>query len=276
MRWVDLHVHSSVSDGADTPAHVVARAHALGMAAVALTDHDSIAGLDEARAATASFGLKFLTGVELSAQFEKQELHILGLGIDPASPTLQALLENSQYHRKQRVHYMLQRLEILGVVSRDVINERFEGSIPSSRMHVAAALAELKKAPSVQGAFERYLNPGCPAFVPKELPQAQACIDVIHAAGGLAFIAHPGLGNLWKKRLGALLELPFDGLEAWHSSHAKAWIQTMCALAQERGLLVTGGSDCHGEIKKEKPTMGRVKTPYWCFERIRDCLENRA
>ncbi len=275
MTWVDLHLHSRCSDGADTPEEVVARACAFGMAALALTDHDSVSGVLRARAAAHGAGMGFLEGVEVSAAFENQEIHIIGLGIYVNAPALVRLLETLNRYRAARVYQIVERLDKIGVASRGVLTAHLEQVAPVGRMHVAVALAELGKATSVQNAFERYLNRACPAYVPKKLPSALEAIEAIHDAGGLAFIAHPGLGNTVRRRIAALLELPFDGIEAWHVSHTPGMVQTMQTLAGERGLLLTGGSDCHGNIKKERPTMGRVKTPYTCYERILEALSGK-
>lgn len=276
MTWADLHLHSTCSDGADAPAQVVARAQALGIAAMALTDHDTTAGVLEAQQAAADANIAFLSGVEISAVFEKQEIHIIGLGIHLDAPPLMRLLEKAANHRTERACRILERLAAMGVATRADLEAAMQGAFPAGRMHVAVALRSLNKAPSVQHAFERFLNRGSPAYVPKELPAAKECLDAIHDAGGLAFVAHPGLGTTLRRRLGALLELPFDGIEAWHISHTPQMSHTFQALAQERSLLVTGGSDCHGDIKKEKPTMGRVRPPLECYQRIRETLDKNS
>lgn len=270
--WVDLHLHSCRSDGADTPERVITRAHALGIAAVAVTDHDTMAGVREAGEAARGFGMGFLEGLEISASFECQEIHIVGLGIRVDAPGLAALLEASNRSRAERAWRIVDRLDKIGVASRTALEPHLNPAAPVGRMHVAVALAGLGKATSVQNAFDRYLNRACPAFVPKAVPPALDVINAIHEAEGLAFIAHPGLGNTLRRRMGALLELPFDGIEAWHVSHTPDMVHTFRGLAEDRGLLLTGGSDCHGDIKKEKPTMGRVKTPYACYERIAETL----
>lgn len=270
--WADLHLHTTCSDGADTPERVMERAHELGIAAVAITDHDTTAGVAAARAAAQAAGMDFLEGVEISASFDGQEIHILGLGVREDVPVLKALLERSNKDRADRAWQIVDRLDKIGVAPRATLAAHMEGAVQLGRMHVAVALERLGKVRTVQDAFERYLNRACPAFVPKILPSAIEAVRTIHEARGLAFIAHPGLGHTLRRRLGALLELPFDGIEAWHVSHTAQMVDTFKALARERGLLLTGGSDCHGDIKKEKPTMGRVRTPYACYEHIRDAL----
>ncbi|HOH28591.1 MAG TPA: PHP domain-containing protein [Candidatus Hydrogenedentes bacterium] len=272
MAWVDLHLHSRCSDGADAPEEVVARAHALGMAALALTDHDTVAGVPAARAAAHEAGLGFLDGVEISAAFEDREIHIIGLGMCLEAPALTRLLETLHTYRATRVRRIVERLDKIGTASIDVLASRLQPVTPVGRMHVAVALMELGKATSVQNAFDRYLNRSCPAYVPKELPSAREAVEAIHDADGLAFIAHPGLGNTLCRRLDALFEMPFDGLEAWHVSHTPEMVREFQGFARARGLLLTGGSDCHGDIKKERPTMGRVKVPYTCYEHILETL----
>lgn len=272
MPWVDLHLHSRCSDGADIPETVVSRAHALGMAAMALTDHDTVSGVPAARAAARAVGIEFLEGVEISASFQNQEIHIIGLGMHLEAPPLIQILKTLHTCRATRVRQIIERLEQTGVVPKDVLAPRLHSITPVGRMHVAVALTELGKAASVQNAFEKYLNRACPAYVPKELPSALESIEALHAAGGLAFIAHPGLGNTLRSRMSALLELPFDGIEAWHVSHSPEKVRTFQKLADKHGLLVTGGSDCHGDIKKEKPTMGRVKMPYAYYTYILETL----
>ena len=278
MGWADLHLHSNCSDGGDPPERVMARAAELGIIAAALTDHDTVAGLAAARAAAETAGVAFLNGVEISASFETQEIHILGLGIEMNAPVLARLLAVSHEGRLARIDDIIERLDRFGVASRSALQAQLGGAGLSGRMHVAVALKGMGKAATVQKAFERFLNRGGPGYVPKSLPTALDAIDAIHGANGLAFVAHPGLGHTLRRRLGALLELPFDGIEAWHVSHTPAMTSSLRALALDRGLLVTGGSDCHGDIKGEKPTMGRVKAPHACYERIVEALaaRNRA
>lgn len=270
--WADLHLHTTCSDGADTPERVMERAHELGIAAVAITDHDTTAGVAAARTAAQAAGMDFLEGVEISASFDGQEIHILGLGIREDVPVLKTLLERSNKDRAARAWHIVDRLDKIGVAPRATLAAHMEDAAQLGRMHVAVALERLGKVRTVQDAFEQYLNRACPAFVPKILPPAADAVRTIHEARGLAFIAHPGLGHTLRRRLGALLELPFDGIEVWHVSHTAQMVDTFKALAGKRGLLLTGGSDCHGDIKKERPTMGRVRTPYTCYEHIRDAL----
>ena len=163
---------------------------------------------------------------------------------------------------------MLERLEAVGIPVREALSDSESATAMTGRMHVALLLHQMGQVSTVQAGFDRYLNRGRPAFVPKRLPEACEVIQVIHEARGLAFLAHPGLGKTLKKRLDKILALPFDGIEVWHTSHSQDMRERFLKLAEERKLLVSGGSDCHGSVKGEPPTMGKVKTPLWCFERI--------
>ncbi|NLO32312.1 MAG: PHP domain-containing protein [Candidatus Hydrogenedentes bacterium] len=270
--WIDLHLHSDCSDGADTPEQVMIRAFDCGAAAVALTDHDTVKGVGAARQKAEALGMRYLNGVEISASFESNEMHILGLGIAPNAAQLGVFLDEASKERLHRAVQIMERLDKAEVASRAQMEPYLEDLAQPGRIHVAVALHELGVVRRVQEAFDRYLNRGCAAFVPKTLPSAEKVIQVIHDAGGLAFVAHPGLGYTLRKRLGVLLRLPFDGIEVWHISHTTAMIHRLKGLAEERGLLLTGGSDCHGDIKKERPVMGRVRAPYSCYEKIEEAL----
>ncbi len=269
--WVDLHLHSLCSDGAETPEQLVARATATGAEAIALTDHDAVTGVRAAQQAAEAAGIGFLTGVEISAQYNNRELHVVGLGINPEDESLQQLLQELADMRHNRIRTIYKRLQAIGITLDDALPEKTDNNAPG-RMHVAVALCNMGLAPTVQKAFDRYLNRGRPAHVPKKLPPADRAIAVIQAAGGRAFIAHPGLGDWMLKRLDALLTLPFDGVEAWHPSHDAATTQHILAIAERRNLLISGGSDCHGNVKGDGVIMGRVKTPARYFYQIVSAL----
>ena len=271
--WVDLHLHSACSDGAETPEQLAARAAATGAEAIALTDHDAVTGVAAAQQAASAAGIGFLSGVEISACYEQRELHVVGLGINTEAQPLQELLRELAEMRRNRIHTIQERLRAMGIVLEKIEGETETNNNTLGRMHVAVALRNMGKAASVQKAFERYLNRGCPAYVPKQLPTAERAIEAIHAAAGRAFIAHPGLGDWMLKRIEALLTLPFDGMEAWHPSHNSAITRHIISIAERRNLLISGGSDCHGNVKGDGVTLGYVKTPAHYFYRITEALE---
>ncbi len=257
MEWADLHTHSNCSDGADAPAEVAGRAAGLGMSLLALTDHDTLAGLAEARSAAAGAGVGFVNGVEISASFENREVHVTGLGISEDHPDLNACLGRLQSARVGRLAAMRGRLSRAGIP----VEETPADSPMTGRMHLAVRLHAMGVTRTVQEGFDRFLKPGRPGWVPKTLCPADEAVALIQAAGGLAFVAHPGLGKGLFNMLPRLLELPFDGVEAWHVSHTPGMVGDLLALARERGLLVSGGSDCHGGVKGKRPEMGKVRVP---------------
>jgi predicted metal-dependent phosphoesterase TrpH len=262
-----LHLHTHYSDGADSPETVAARAAEFGASAIAITDHDTLAALPEAAEACAQHAIEFLPGVEISSRAGSKELHILGLGVSPTDAKLTATLARMAAARAERAQRMVRRLVELGVpVSWEDIAARAGGTV--GRMHIAQTIVAAGHARTIQDAFDKYIKAGRPAYVPRETLSPREAIDAIHAAGGLAFVAHPGVGDL-ESRLDALLTEGFDGIEVFHSKHAPHHQQRFAALAAERGLMVSGGSDCHGNVKGDGLLMGRVRVPYTVFEAIR-------
>jgi 3',5'-nucleoside bisphosphate phosphatase len=272
--FVDLHLHTNASDGTDTPSEVVRRADALGLAAMAITDHDTVAGLAEGKAAAKETGIPLVPGVEISARLGWAEIHVIGLGIDPLHPVLAAFLEAQRATRTERARAIVDRLHRVGVnISWEVLTADSASGDSLGRMHLAREIHRLGHAKTVQQAFDKFLNRRGAAWVNKELPGCGAAISVVHDAGGLAFLAHPGIGHA-SKLLDKLLVLPFDGIEAWHSKHTAGHVDQFQQLAAERGLLLSGGSDCHG-MAKGRQDMGSVRVPVACYERLMEALAER-
>lgn len=274
MSFVDLHLHSTYSDGSDTPEAIVARACAVGAAAIAITDHDTVAGVAPGRAAAEAAGLGFLSGVEISAGHKYREIHVLGLGVDEAEVRLVRGLDALCTARNDRGVRILERLAEAGCPLPTFASGQPDSGSALGRMHIACAMTEAGYVQKPQEAFDRYLNAGKPAFVPKETMPLEDAITLIHGAGGLAFVAHPGLGKSVRRMLPELLEFPFDGIEAYHVSHNPGRVEEFIALARERGLLITGGSDCHGTIKG-RALLGAVQTPAAVLDSILAALADR-
>lgn len=268
LPFADLHLHSHYSDGSDAPAHVVERAAALGVGALALTDHDTVEGVGEARDACAKHGIAYLPGTEISALFRHAEVHIVGLGIDPVCPGLLLGLAKQQAKRAERAMEITAKLARRGIrIDEAALAARAPGGLVG-RMHIAALLHEQGHARTVQEGFDRFLNRNRPAWVPKCMVTPEEAIGWIHAAGGLAFLAHPGIGKRTNEQLDALMQLPFDGIEAYHIHHSPGVTARFLELAETRGMLIAGGSDCHGTVKGLAPGMGKVRVPMRHFDAI--------
>lgn len=257
-EFVDLHTHSTASDGARAPADVVKEAKAAGLAAFALTDHDTLAGVADARATGAQIGMRVIVGVELSAVEGDLETHILGLHLSELSE-LEDRLTGLRQMRLNRASRIVERLNALGIpVTFDaVLKEAAGGAV--GRPHVARAIIAGGWATDFREAFERYLGNGKAAFVAKDrLPLADA-IGLIHRAAGLAVLAHPG-PQCTRERLAALAGLGLDGVEVLHPSHSWEESQRFDALASEFDLVRSGGSDWHGAPEGAR-SLGMMRVP---------------
>lgn len=274
-RFADLHVHTRCSDGVDAPARVIERAVEHRLSGVAITDHDSVAGLAEGREAAEAHGLEFVDGVEISADGGHGEVHVVGLGVDPVNPELVSQLDWLARERARRADRILERLAGLGVVLDEEAIQAQAGSVGVvGRLHIARQMHQQGFVKTVQEAFDRYIGRGRRGFVQKTRMPLSDAVGLIRRAGGLAFLAHPGLcGN--RARVERLLHSGFDGIEAYHIEHTPAQVERYLQMAEERSLLVAGGSDCHGAAKTE-PEMGKVLVPYVYLERLKEALSSRT
>lgn len=243
-RFVDLHMHSTASDGARSPSDVVETARTAGLLAVALTDHDTLSGIAEARAAGERLGVRVISGVELSATEGLDEVHVLGLHISRPD-ALELALADFRERRRRRAELMVERLNALGVpvTIEAVMAEAGGGAI--GRPHIARALVAGGWARDHREAFDRFLGNGRPAHVPKAKVTVREAIQLIHHAGGLAVWAHPGAAGT-RARLEQMRAEGLDGVEVRHPGHSTDDATRLKALADHLGLVPSGGSDWHG------------------------------
>lgn len=256
---VDLHCHSVFSDGGFTPEQIAIRAARRGLGAVALTDHDTVAGWERFRAACHAAGIEPVIGVELTAEQDGQDVDLLGWCFDPNHAELAHELQLCRQTRRQRIYDMTARLAQLGIAIQAEAVFALAGCDSPGRPHLAQLLVREGYCRSLEEAFHRFLRKDSPVWIPKRRLAAVRAIGLIHAAGGVVAMAHPGLTRR-DDLIPRLAGLGLDGLECWHSAHSRSQAQRYLALANECRLLITGGSDCHGPAKGQ-PLLGSLRVP---------------
>ncbi|MCM1308069.1 MAG: PHP domain-containing protein [Butyrivibrio sp.] len=253
MNIVDLHVHSNASDGTLSPAELVKEAAKVGLSAFALTDHDTVSGVDEATDAAVSYGIEVIPGVEISTCYKDKEIHIVGLFLDRKSEGFSEALGNEAARRERRNLKLIDRFNEYGfAVSADEMASMFPDSI-ISRAHFANYMVKKDYVKDAAEAFAKYLGQGMPLYVPKELNTPAESIKLIRSAGGVAVLAHPLLYRLTLGELRALCaelkNLGLVGIETMYSTYRGFDELNVRKLAHEFGLLESGGSDFHGANK---------------------------
>jgi predicted metal-dependent phosphoesterase TrpH len=278
---IDLHTHSSVSDGTDTPAELVANAAAAGLAVVALTDHDTFDGLGEARAAGERVGIEVVPGLELSCSRNGQSVHLLAYGADPSDGALAEEMVRVRGGRSGRLRPVLAKLAELGVPVSEELVLSFVGSSPSvGRPHIADALVAAGHVADRREAFDRFLADGGPAHVTRYTIDVARGVDLVHGAGGIAVIAHPwGRGReevLPPQVLEQMVaDHGLDGIEVDHQDHDDAARAGLRALADRLGVLGTGSSDYHGTGKTDHDLGVNVTDPE-TYATLRQLMARRA
>lgn len=272
-RFIDLHMHSTASDGALAPHDVVAAAANVGLAAIALTDHDTLAGVDEARYAGEALGVRVVAGIELSAHEGNKELHLLGLHLERFDEIEQDLSQLRDA-RRTRAEQIVERLNALGLpITLDaVLTEAGNGAI--GRPHVARVMVSRGWARDFRDAFDRYLGAGRSAYVPKQQFDVKDAIALVHRAGGLAVYAHPG-PDATREHLASLTTAGLDGVEVLHPSHSAEDVARIGALADHLRLVPSGGSDWHGAADGPR-AIGGMHVPAAWLEQQEARVQERA
>ena len=267
---IDLHLHTTASDGTLTPTALVARAAAAGITILSVTDHDTVAGLGEARAAAGTLRLRLIDGIEITAVEDARDVHMLAYFFDPASPALLAFLERQRADRIRRVEEIARRLQALGAPIDGSSLLEIAAREPGrsvGRPQVADALVASGHAESRDDAFDRLLGDDGPAFVPRRGASPGEVIALVRDAGGIVSLAHPGL----LKKDAIIARLAAEGLaaiEVYHSDHDAADERRYRQLADSLGVAVSGGSDFHGDSAHRTATIGVVTLPPWDFARL--------
>lgn len=262
-------MHTTASDGRSTPSELAAHLASRGVTIAAVTDHDTTAGIAETRAAASAYGIRVITGIEITAVADEEDVHMLGYGFDPDDPKLAAFLETQRGDRRRRLDVMRSRLEDLGrPVNIDAeLAARGAGGKALGRPMLAHALVRAGHVATVAEAFEKYLGHGRPAFVPREGASPADVVAIVHGARGLVSLAHPG-----KLRRDALIEpladAGLDAIEVFHPDHDAGKTNAYSARARRLNLLVTGGSDYHGPDAGRVDAVGRVTLPARDFEAL--------
>lgn len=255
---IDLHAHTTASDGSLTPTELVTLARDVGLSALGISDHDTVDGLEEAEAASAALGVELVPCIELSVDYSQGEFHLLGYYVDYRDTAFLDRVRFLQENRFNRNGVMLRKMQEIGfaLTMDDIAAESGGGQI--GRPHMARALMKKGYVASVQDAFDRYLADGKPLHVPKVKLSPAEAIELVHAAGGVAVLAHPKYMEYPTEReladeLRRLKDAGLDGLECYYSQHTDAETEQYLRLAREFGLLVTAGSDFHGVSKPDVP-----------------------
>jgi len=255
---IDLHSHSTASDGEYPPARVAALAAEAGLGVWGLCDHDSMAGIPAAAEASAARGIRFVPGIELSAFLDRREVHVLGHFVDPGSPAVRAFEDTLAQHRRMRMGEIVGKLAALGVAVHPEDIEKYAGGKILGRPHVARALVEQGHVSTVKEAFDLWLGEGKPAFVRRYRLEAREAIALVRGAGGAATVAHPGLSKVERGDLARLAAWGLAGVEVDHPEQVPSMREKYRRLAVELDLVPTAGSDFHGPAVAPERRFGDV------------------
>ncbi|GMU62407.1 MAG: phosphatase [Myxococcaceae bacterium] len=255
---IDLHSHTTASDGEYPPEEQVALAASKGVTVLAVTDHDTVGGVEACRRVAAKLGVRLVPGIEISTSLNRREVHILGHFVDPAEPHLARFEQRLKAERERRMELMVEKVKGLGFPVTMEMVRQLAGDVSLTRPHLARVLTELGYTSSPKDAFTRFLGDGKPAYVPRlELPPKEA-IELIRGAGGTATVAHPGMTRIDRRELEELKRDGLVGIEVGHSDHPPSQQEKLARWADELDLVKTAGSDFHGPTVSPGRSFGTV------------------
>lgn len=270
-KYADLHIHTDRSDGLLSPEQIVAKANKAELSTISITDHDTLDGIESALAAGKRHNVEIIPGLELSSEYNGEELHILGYFIDWQNQPLNERLQIFRNERHERALKMMDKLKQLGVHIDHVDVFKIKELEYVGRPHLAAALVQNGYAETISDAFNRFLGNNAPAYIPKSAFSPSEAIKMILDSDGIPVWGHPG--TLKQDVLKELISYGLMGIEAYYSYHSNQLTDYYCNLARENNLLITGGSDFHG-FENSKRALGEVKLPYEYVEELKEAAIN--
>jgi hypothetical protein len=257
---IDLHLHTTASDGTDSPAELVAACRAAGLIVIGVADHDTMAAVPELEKEACDAGIGFVPGIEITAAWQGKDIHVLGYFLDHRSPELRVFLAAQRADRIRRARVVAERLEELGApIDMEALIVRSKGR-PLLRPHIAEALVDRGHVHDTQDAFDRYLGDDKPAFVPRAGATPVEVVELIRRVGGVSSLAHPGVTRQ-DGLIPGLAAAGVDALEVYHADHTDEDTAKYLALAERLGLAVTGGSDYHGARSHHAHGFGVISVP---------------
>lgn len=265
---IDLHLHTTASDGLCEPAVLVDLAWRAGIRTMSVTDHDTVAALPEIEIVAAASGISFVPGIEITAVHEGRDIHVLGYFFDRSNAALGAFLERQRADRIRRVNVMADKLADMGKpIDREAVLASRSSGKSLGRPMVAKALVRAGHVLDTRQAFDQLIGEGKPAFIPRSGPAPAEVIAIINSAGGVASLAHPGLLRR-DDLIPAMVDAGLTAVEAFHSEHDPTTTEHYVALADRHGILVSGGSDYHGDKERRRAAFGTVGLPLEHFDRL--------
>ncbi len=267
-KYIDLHLHTTASDGSFTPEELVLKAKELGFSTIAITDHDTVDGIKVAQKLAQEVDLEVIPGIEMNTDYQNTEIHILGYYIDYKDPNFLDVLVSLQEARYNRVKEIINKLNLLGlkIEFSEVLKLAEGGAL--GRPHIAQIMLDKGYVETWRQAFDDYIGRHAPAYVERKKLTPKDAIRLIKDAGGVPVIAHPLLMER-DQLLTNLLDWGIEGVEVYHTEHTEDDSNRYLKFAQENDLIITAGSDCHGPKRKGGVLLGKIKAPYLIVENLK-------